>query len=144
MVMSYSFDRSTLSHEGARLLDSLLGHVNEIGRAQVPTAVLLKDTGLTQGALVRARSELTTSSLLRTEPGYSNSGLRGANVYVLNMVALEPPSSLLPEGETGRSEAEEPVVPAQRPSSEPMTSSGRHRAERKSLWSRFFGGKTAS
>lgn len=62
-----TYDRSALGHEAGKLLDALLKHVNEIGRAQVATSTLLKDSGLTQGALVRARAELTRNGLLRTE-----------------------------------------------------------------------------
>src|SRR5690606_41398213 len=96
------FDRSVLGSEATKLLDVLLDHVNEIGRAQVATSTLQKESGLTQRALVRARTELTQASLLRTEPGFSPSGLRGANVYVLNMTPLEPASIQTSEAEPGR------------------------------------------
>lgn len=138
------FDRSILSGEAVKLLDVLLRHANDIGRVQVPSSVLLKESGLTQGALVRARAELTRASLLRTEPGFSSSGLRGANVYVLNMAVIEPSSASASEGESGRIEAEEPNVPAHLVSGEVPAPSGRHRGERKSLWKRFFGRTQAS
>lgn len=133
------FDRSILSGEAGKLLDALLRHVNEVGRVQVASSILLKQSGLTQGALVRARSELTRANLLRTEPGFSSSGLRGANVYVLNMLAIEPPSEQNSEGETGRIETEEPDEPAHMVSGEVPAPSGRHRSERKGIWKKVFG-----
>jgi hypothetical protein len=138
------FDRKVLSGEAGKLLDALLDHVNEIGRAQVPSSTLLKETGLTQGALVRARGELTRQSLLRTEPGFSSSGLRGANVYVLNMTAIEPPSEPVLEDESGRTVAEEPDVPAHPVSGEVPAPSGRHRSSRKGFLRRFLGGSRSS
>lgn len=138
------FDRKVLSQEAGKLLDVLLEHVNEIGRAQVASSALLKETGLTQGALVRARTELTQQALLRTEPGFSASGLKGANVYVLNMTALEPASTPNPEDETGRIKAEEPVGAGHLVSGEVPAPSGRHRSERKGLLRRIFGGSMSS
>lgn len=133
------FDRTSLSDEAVKLLDALLAHVNEIGRTQTPSSVLLKESGLTQGALVRARGELTRAALLRTEPGFSSSGLRGANVYVLNMAVLEPPSVLIPEGESGRTGTAEGDGPGHPVSSDVPAPSGRHRSSRKSFWKKFFG-----
>lgn len=133
-----TFDRNVLSSEAGKLLTTLLGHVNEIGRAQVPTTSLLKESGLTQGALVRARNELTQHSLLRTEPGFSSSGLRGANVYVLNMTVIEPPSTDVLEGETGRTMSDDSDEPGHLVSGEVPAPSGRHRSERSSLWGRLF------
>jgi hypothetical protein len=72
-----TFDRSVLGYEAGKLLEALLDRVDGAGRAQVPTTALLKASGLTQGALVRARTELTQRGLLRTEPGFSANGLRG-------------------------------------------------------------------
>lgn len=118
--MSETFDRSALGHEAARLLEDLLGRVNEVGRTQVPTSTLLGSTKLTQGGLMRARNELTRHQLLRTEPGFSDNGLRGPNVYVLNMCALEEPREQEPEL---------PRVPEQRSASEevlPGSSGPRH------------------
>jgi len=125
------YDRNALGHEARKLLDALLKHVNEAGRAQVATTALLKDSGLTQGALVRARAELTRSGLLRTEPGFSATGLRGANVYVLNLTAIDPPSEQVLEDETGRIEADDPDAAGHQVSEEIPTPSGRHRSERK-------------
>jgi hypothetical protein len=138
------FDRSALGHEAGKLLDALLDHVNEIGRAQVSSTALLKDTGLTQGALVRARSELLRSGVLRVEPGFSGSGLRGANVYVLNMTAIEPPSTTVPGDETGRTDADDSDAAAQPVSGEVPAPSGRHRQERGGLWRRFLGRSSSS
>ncbi|AXH66267.1 hypothetical protein SEA_SATIS_106 [Streptomyces phage Satis] len=134
-----TFDRNVLSNEAGRLLTALLGQINEIGRAQVGTAVLLKESGLTQGALVRARTELTQQGLLRTEPGFSSSGLRGANVYVLNMTVLDPPSASILEDETGRTDADDSSTPGHPVSGEVPAPSGRHRSDRPSLWSRLLG-----
>lgn len=134
-----AFDRTALSNEAVRLLDALLAHVNEIGRAQIPSSTLLKESGLTQGALVRARAELTRASLLRTEPGFSSSGLRGANVYVLNMTVIEPPSEPITEDESGRTGAGEDDGPAHLVSGEVPAPSGRHRVERKPFWKKFLG-----
>jgi hypothetical protein len=127
------FNGSALGGEARKLLEALLKHVNEIGRAQVPTTVLLNDTGLTQGALVRARNELTQRKLLRTEPGFSASGLRGANVYVLNMTTLEPPLEEVPEGESGQMRSDDSVVPDQQLPDGVAPASGRHRSDRKSF-----------
>ncbi|AYD81273.1 hypothetical protein SEA_KELA_105 [Streptomyces phage Kela] len=138
------FDRSVLSSEATKLLDVLLDHVNEIGRAQVATSTLLKESGLTQGALVRARTELTQASLLRTEPGFSSSGLRGANVYVLNMTTIEPASVQDSEVESGRIGAQDRDVAGQKESGDVQAASGRHRGERKGFWKRLFGGAQTS
>lgn len=118
--MSETFDRSVLSHEGVRLLEELLERVNEVGRTQVPTSTLLGATRLTQGGLTRARGELVRHQLLRTEPGFSANGLRGPNVYVLNMCVLEEQPEPSPE---------EPRVPEQRSGPEevlPPSSGPRH------------------
>jgi hypothetical protein len=97
-----TFDRSVLGYEAGKLLEALLDRVDDAGRAQVPTTVLLKASGLTQGALVRARNELTQRGLLRTEPGFSANGLRGANIYALNLRLLGDGSSDVPDGESGQ------------------------------------------
>ncbi len=131
------FDRSVLGFEAAKLLEVLLSHVNEIGRAQVASSDLLRQSGLTQGALVRARSELVRESLLRVEPGFSASGLRGANVYVLNMTTIEPPSVQLPNSGTREGDAEEPST--QLPDRED-TSSKDHRKPKRRSWKKFLGG----
>lgn len=138
------FDRGALGHEAGKLLDALLNHVNEIGRVQVASSVLLKETGLTQGALVRGRAELVRSGLLRVEPGFSGSGLRGANVYVLNMTAIEPPSKQILEDETGRTDTEEPDSPDHEVPGAVSTPSGRHRVERGRFWRRFLGRPSSS
>lgn len=138
------FDRSALGHEAGKLLNVLLDHVNEIGRAQVASSALLKETGLTQGALVRARGELTRSGLLRVEPGFSGSGLRGANVYVLNMTAIEPPSTSILEDETGRIDTENPVMPDPEVPDSVSAPSGRHRVERGTFWRRILGRSPSS
>lgn len=139
-----TYDRSALGYEAGKLLDALLKHVNEIGRAQVPTSTLLKDSGLTQGALVRARTELTRNGLLRTEPGFSATGLRGANVYVLNMTAIEPPSEPILEDETGRIEADDSDAAGHQVSGEVPAPSGRHRSERKGFLRSLFRGSRSS
>lgn len=97
-----TFDRSVLGFEAAKLLETLLERVDDTGQAQVPTTALLKASGLTQGALVRARTELTQHGLLRTEPGFSANGLRGANVYFVNTAALEATSSGVLGDEAGQ------------------------------------------
>lgn len=138
------FDRSTLGREAGKLLETLLTHVNEIGRAQASSTALLKSSGLTQGALVRARSELVRSGLLRVEPGLSSSGLRGANVYVLNMAVLEPSSTEILEDETGRIDADDSEAPAHLVSGEVPAPSGRHRGGGGGFWRRFLGGSSSS
>lgn len=139
-----TFDRNALSGEAGRLLDALLLHVGETGRAQVSTSALLGDSGLTQGALMRARTELNQFGLLRTEPGFSASGLRGANVYVLNVAVIEPPSSPILEDETGRTGVDGSPVAAHPVSGEVPAPSGRHRTGRKTLWRRVFGKEGSS
>lgn len=123
-----TFDRDSLGFEASKLLDVLLEHVDENGSAQVPTATLLEDSGLTQGALVRARSELTRQFVLRTQPGFSASGLRGANVYTLSRSVLAAPSS--------------PSEPVEDGSEEPSTLEGStpvsHRKP-KPRWKKLFG-----
>lgn len=138
------FDRGALSSEAGKVLDALLTHVNEIGRAQVSTSDLLKGSGLTQGALVRGRAELTRAGLLRTERGFSSSGLRGANVYVLNMTVIEPPSIPFQEDETGRMEADEPETPGHLVSREVPAPSGGHRGARKGFWKGLFNRSASS
>lgn len=135
-----AFDRTALSNEAEKLLDALLVHVNEIGRAQIPSSVLSKESGLTQGAMLRARAELTRACLLRTEPGFSSSGLRGANVYVLNMPVIEPSSTAILEDETGRIDTDEPESAGHLVSGEVPAPSGRHRSDRKPFWKRLLGG----
>lgn len=131
-----TFDRDSLGFEAAKLLDVLLEHVDDDGRAQIPTATLLEESGLTQGALIRARTELTREVLLRTEPGFSASGLRGANVYVLNMTVLDPPSETVRTAGTLEAEPEEPSTAL--PDSEAQASMG-HRKPKRRGWGRFFG-----
>lgn len=138
------FDRSTLSNEATKLLDVLLEHVSESGQLQVSSSRLLRESGLTQGALVRARGELTREGLLRTKPGFSSSGLRGANVYVLDLSVLGPASGHILEDEIGRIDAEDPDAVTPPPSGEGATPSGRHRSERKGWWKKFFGRTQAS
>lgn len=139
-----TYDRNALGHEAGKLLDALLKRVNEVGRAQVATSTLLKDSGLTQGALVRARGELTRNGLLRTEPGFSSTGLRGANVYVLNLTAIEPPSEPILEDETGRIEADDSDVAGHPVPEEVPAPSGRHRSERKGFLRGLFRGSRSS
>lgn len=86
---SHTTDRSVLSSEAGKLLQVLLA-ADETGRVQISTKHLMRESGLTEGALMRARDELTRSDLLRIEPGFRANGLRGANFYVLNMLALDP------------------------------------------------------
>lgn len=108
-----TFDRSVLGSEAARLLEALLETVGDTGQAQVSTPVLLKASGLTQGAFVRARTELTRHGLLRSEPGFSANGLRGANVYTLNLAALGVTSSAVSGGESIQNRTSSgPVVPS--------------------------------
>lgn len=99
------FDRSTLGNEASRLLEVLLGHAGEDGRAQVPTSALQKETGLTQSGLARGRDELVRNMLVRVETGYSANGLRGANVYTLNKAVLMPPSTENLEDESDQNRA---------------------------------------
>lgn len=109
MAMSNTtFDRNILGSEATKLLEALLERADEVGRAQVPTTALLKASGLTQGALVRARNALTQHGLMRTEPGFSANGLQGANVYILSDGLLAPSSTSIPEGESGQNRASEP------------------------------------
>lgn len=121
-----AFDRTVLGYEGAKLLEALLGHVNEAGRAQVSTSELLSGSGLTQGAFIRGRTELSQHGLLRTEPGFSPNGLRGANVYVLNMTALESDEP----DQNGTAVPSGAASPAETSDSVP---SGRGRASRKGV-----------
>jgi hypothetical protein len=114
-----TFDRSILGYEAGKLLETLLDRVDGAGRAQVPTTALLKASGLTQGALVRARTELTQRGLLRTEPGFSVNGLRGANIYALDLRLLGGGSSDVPGGESGQNRTGD--LPS---STTPATSSG--------------------
>lgn len=132
-----TFDRSVLGFEAAKLLEVLLDHVDGIGRAQVSGAVLLRETGLTQGALVRARAELIRESLLSVATGFSASGLRGANVYTLNMTVIDDPSTQLPDSGTPEGDQEEPS--AQLPDQEDASSKD-HRKPKRRSWKRFLGG----
>lgn len=135
-----AFDRSALSHEARKLLEALLG-ASDIGRAQIPASRLREDSGLTEGALIRARSELTRNKLLRTEPGVSANGLRGANVYVLDMLTLDPPE----EKEVPESVPPEPKVEdVLEVQEEVPESSGRHRSERRGFLGFFRRGDKAS
>jgi hypothetical protein len=138
------FDRSVLSGEAGRLLDCLLNHVNETGRAQVSASDLLMESGLTQGALVRGRAELAHAGLLRIERGFSPSGLRGANVYVLNLTAIKPSSTHFQADEIGRMDADELDVPGHLVSGEVPAPSSGHRGERKGFWKGLFGRSASS
>lgn len=100
-----TFDRSTLGFEAAKLLETLQDRADSEGKAQVSTAVLLKESGLAQGSLVRARTELIQKQLLHVEKGYSSSGLRGANVYCLSAVVTAR-SSAENEGESVQNRAD--------------------------------------
>lgn len=139
-----TYDRSSLGHEAVKLLDALLTHADELGRAQVALTTLLKESRLTQGGLVRARSELTRNGLLRTEPGFSSTGLRGANVYLLNTIAIERPSGEILEDETGRIEANDPDAAGHLVSGEVPAPSGRHRSDRKGFLRGLFRGSRSS
>lgn len=113
-----TFDRTALGFEAGALLDVLLGRVDDTGRAQIPTTDLVKGSKLTQGGLTRARTELTRQGLLRTETGYSANGLRGANVYVLDLALLGPVSVSDSQGESGQNWTDKPtdvVSPANLP-----------------------------
>lgn len=139
MAMSdTTFDRSILGFEAARLLEALLERVDESGRAQVPTTVLLKASCLTQGALIRARNELTQGGLLRTEPGFSANGLRGANVYAVNLGLLEPTSASTMEGESGQNRASEPQSTASPAPSGLREASSEGQPSRKGFLARMF------
>lgn len=127
-----TFNRATLSREGARLLEALLEHMDEAGRAQVSTSELLGASGLTQGAFIRGRSELAGHGLLRSEPGFSSNGLRGANVYTLNMAALIPDGESGEQGENETDGLRAGSLPAGMGDS---TASGRSDAPRKGGWS---------
>jgi hypothetical protein len=133
-----TFDRSVLGYEAGKLLETLLDRVNDAGRAQVPTTVLLKASGLTQGALVRARTELTQRGLLRTEPGFSANGLRGANIYALDLRLLGGGSSDVPAGESGQNRTANPLSPATPAPSPSSAASSEGVGERRSLFSRLF------
>jgi|SRR5690606_989321 len=133
-----SFDRSVLGFEAAQLLQALLEKAGEDGRAQVPAADLMKASGLTQGALLRARTELTQRGLLTAERGYSANGLRVANVYTVNRTALGLVSSTVPTGESGQNRAAEVPITRQPADSQVRTDSSEPRAERKGLLARIF------
>lgn len=137
MTTEHTPDRIAFGHEAQRLLAALLEREEE-GRVQISTPHLLKATGLTQGALIRARTELTQNSLLRTETGFSSSGLRGANVYILNLEALRPVPPPAPE-----------VLPASEPVLEPLAEEVQLlpepvRPERKGFLGRFRRGGSPS
>lgn len=138
MAMSdTTFDRNILGSEAAKLLEVLLERADEAGRAQMPTTTLLKASGLTQGALVRARNALTQHGLLRTEPGFSTNGLRGANVYALNLVALGPTSTPVHEGESDQNRASEPQSAASPASSRLREASSEGQSPRKGFLARL-------
>lgn len=140
--MREEFDRSVLSGSAARLLDVLLEFADAQGRTQVPTSTLAGRTGLTQGGLMQARNELTRHGLLRTEPGFSANGLRGPNVYRLNLGELAPASSASSADESGRSEAS---LPARRSGGEDLPESSRGRRARPGRFrSLFRRGRTES
>jgi hypothetical protein len=132
------FDRNALSPEAAQLLEILLRHTDEIGRAQISTTALLRDSGLPQSALTRAREELSSQSLLCVEPGYSARGLRGANVYVLNLGALEPPSDISSTGESGENVTEGTASAASPADPGSSVEFARPTSGRKGWWARLF------
>lgn len=142
--MDGTFDRDALSREAILLLDVLLRHASSTGRAQVPSSDLLTEGGLTQGGLVRARGELVRSGLMRVEPGFSQSGLRGANIYVLNMLAIETPSGPSFQDEPERIRTTDFVLPGHPDSADLPAPSGRHRSRGRGFWSRLLGGSGTS
>lgn len=101
-----SFDRNILGFEAAKLLETLLKRAGSDGRAQVSAADLRADSGLSPGALTRARTKLVERGLVRVEPSFSANGLRGANIYILDLTALRPTSSEVSEGESGQKRTE--------------------------------------
>ena len=133
-----TFDRSLLGSDATRLLEVLLERVNEIGRVQIPTTALLAASGLSSSAFRQARVELSDQSLLCVEPGHSPSGLRGANVYVLNMGALTSPSTSFREREPDQKGMDEMQLPSVTPDSEVAAPDGTSSPTRKSVWARLF------
>lgn len=103
-----TFDRSVLGFEAALLLETLLDNVNAAGQAQMSNAALMEGSGLKQGPLIRARTELIANGLLRIEPSIAPNGLRGPNVYHLDMPSLRPVSRPVPGGESGQNQTEQP------------------------------------
>lgn len=133
-----TFDRKALGFEAGVLLEVLLKHIDAIGRVQIPAATLAKETGLTPGALTRARTELTRHCLLRIEPGTSSTGLRVANTYVLNLCVLEPPSTLVLEEESGQNATDGQSSSPGPADSSVRRDSGDAQPVRKLLWDRWF------
>jgi hypothetical protein len=142
--MDGTFDRDALSTEAILLLDVLLRYANSTGRAQASSSDLLKGSGLTQGGLVRARGELARSGLMRVEPGFSPSGLRGANIYALDILTITEPSGSSFQGESTRNETKGFVLPGHPDSEEVPVPSGRHRSGGRGFWSRFLRGSGTS
>ena len=139
-----TFDRTALGSEAGALLEALLDLADDEGRTQASIGTLMKASGLTEAALARARSMLTQNLLLRTEPGYSSSGRRGANIYTLSRAVLEPAFPDIMEGESGQTGTGEasltlaPAVP-------PVPEGSRHRkVEAPGFWSRLFRNSKAS
>lgn len=99
--MNEDFDRRTLGHEAAQLLDALRLYSDERGRAQAPVSTLLRKAGLTQGGLMRARAGLIRQGLLHVETGYMANGLPGPHVYVLDSRAAGG-NSESSKGESGQ------------------------------------------
>lgn len=135
-----AFDRTVLSYEAKKLLEVLLD-ASDIGRAQISASRLRKDSGLTEGALIRARSELTRNRLLRTEPGLSANGLRGANVYVLDMMTLDPPQESKASDPTPTEPVAEGVLEVPEEVPEPSVP---HRSKRRGFLGLFRRGDKAS
>lgn len=133
-----TFDRDVLGSEAAKLLEALLEHVGDEGQGQVSTATLVKASGLTQGGLVRARTELTQHGLLRTEPGFSANGLRGANVYLVNLAALGLASPQVSEGESDQNRTEISDADPSPAQSAVRTASSEQNQVRPGLFSRLF------
>lgn len=133
-----TFDRSTLGFEAVQLLETLLARADSDGKAQISTAALLKESGLAQGGLVRARTELIQRQLLRVERGYSSSGLRGANIYHLSAeVTARSSAGTGGESVQNRTEEEGALVP---PAASPVRGDSEvPREGRRGLLSRLFG-----
>jgi hypothetical protein len=123
-----TFHPDGLGEDASRLLLVLLSRIDDTRCTQVPTSVLMGAARLTQGSMLRARSELEERGLLWVEPGYSRSGLRGPNVYRLSESLPGNDSPASTEGESGQNETDAPTVtplPVRRSLPEP---SGRRHA----------------
>lgn len=97
-----AFDKRSLGNEAGKLLEALLKHADGQDEVQMSTSALTEASGLTQGGLTRGRTELTEHLLLRVSKGYSENGLRGANLYTLNLPALGTRSEPDSPGEPGQ------------------------------------------